>query len=627
MWDERVSDEDLIGELIYRLCDRDRVLLVLDQLEAIADSPDRDTFTDFLSRWQQQGRRSTLLAIARHSLLPEAETNEETNPDPPEEAAIPRLNLGGLSPSEGTTLLRRQHHLTAARDDSLSRLVELAAGHPLLLNLAANWLKQTHNPTVDDTALDFFQRLFYQYEGKPEAQVGKIFTILFEALPERWQTLLLGVSVYRDPFTLAAAQAMLPDASEADLDRLTERAFLQSQTNCWSLHPLMLQSVHQRLQQQGQATAAHEQAIAYFQAHLKPSGSSIADVAEYLAIFHHRCELQQYDLAYQMIDGCYEFLELSGYYRELVQIYERLTRSWQQQAPAAPEEQGNLGWSWTRLGTIYRALGQFHTAIAAHQQAQPWFEQIKHDHGKAACLVNLGAVYSNLGQDEQAIEFHQQSLAIFREIGHRRGEAASLGNLGFASGKLRQYQQAINFSQQSLAIEREIGNRQGEANALNNLGLSYSHLGQYERASEFYQQSIAIKCEIGDRLGEAKSLFNLALALARDNLRQLEALARLKQVRAIYVNLGLNHKVEKCDQYIHYFNEIVATKELFAPQMAPTIGAPPPVDEKWQRSMPTASSAGAGSPSSGELSGWVRWLSLFGGGVVIVIVAHALLSR
>lgn len=56
--------------------------------------------------------------------------------------------------------------------------------------------------------------------------MGEIFTVLFDALSDPLQTLLLGVSVYRDPFNLEAAKAMLPDASEADLENLSQQAFL-----------------------------------------------------------------------------------------------------------------------------------------------------------------------------------------------------------------------------------------------------------------------------------------------------------------------------------------------------------------------------------------------------------------
>lgn len=142
--DERTSDEDLIGELVYRLGDRGQVLLVMDQLEVIQESPDSDSFVRFLERWQHRGRKSTVLVTTQRSLLKG------------ESAAIDCLNLAGLSATEGETLLRQNYQINQAIDNGLSRLVEVAGGHPLLLNLAANWLKQESRTAVDSTSLVFF---------------------------------------------------------------------------------------------------------------------------------------------------------------------------------------------------------------------------------------------------------------------------------------------------------------------------------------------------------------------------------------------------------------------------------------------------------------------------------------
>ena len=293
---------------------------------------------------------------------------------------------------------------------------------------------------------------------------------------------------------------------------LSKGNFRLVQDERWSLHPLMQRSVKQVLQQRGLAMAAHQKAIAYFLTNLKPSATTIADCTEELEIFHHRCELQQYDLAKQIMDRCVDFLDRSGYYRELVQVYKRLTHTWEEQCPTQPEAQRNLGWAWTRLGNTYQSLGQFRAAISAHQQAQQWFERIEDSWGKAACFGNLGNAYLSLGQYERAIEFHQQHFTIAHEIGDRQGEANSLGSLGNAYRSLGQYERAIEFLQQTLEISREIGDRQGEGQSLGNLGLAYDSLGQYEQAIEFHQQHLVISREIGDRQGEGQSLGNLGLA-------------------------------------------------------------------------------------------------------------------
>jgi hypothetical protein len=203
---------------------------------------------------------------------------------------------------------------------------ELTLGD-LAFNLAASWLKQEAQGQLREPDLDFFERLFRTYQGDAEAQVGEIFAALFAALPDRLRPLLLGVVVYRDAFDLAMAQAMLPDATAADLHTLTDQAFLQQESQRWILHPLMQNLVQQALQSSALHQESHQKAIAYFTTQIKPDSqrATLTDCAAELELFHHHCELKAYAPAYQILHTCVHFLDLHGYSRELLPLYERLT--------------------------------------------------------------------------------------------------------------------------------------------------------------------------------------------------------------------------------------------------------------------------------------------------------------
>jgi tetratricopeptide (TPR) repeat protein len=498
--DPQTSEAALVTQLTVRLAGKP-CLLVLDQLEVLEPTPDWQWFQAFLQDWQQRGQTSTVLVTTRRSGLGDDQ----------------HLRLSGLSTPEGVKFLTEQQGLAAA---NLAELVALAEGHPLLLKLAAGWVKQTAGAQVDEAALDFFARLFAHYQGNPEAQVEEIFATLFAALPEALQTLLQRVSVYRDAFDLAAAQAMGTEVTAADLHTLVERAFLQPQDERWTLHPLMQALVRSALGQGAAWRQAHEQAALYFAECIVPWDGTLASCTAQLEITHHRCELGQYAAAKKVMATCVDLLDLRGYNRELVPVYERLTREWQAQAPTAAADQQNLAWAWITLGNTYRSLGQYQTAIAAHIQAQTLFAPLEFTEGIAAVLGNLGNAYYSLGQYQRAIYCHQQHNDIAREIGDRQGEATSLGNLGSAYGSLGQYQRVIDFQQQSLEIMRAIGDRQGEALSLGNLGVTYHSLGQYQRAIDFQQQSLEIERAIGNRQGEASSLGNLGVAY--HSLRQYQ---------------------------------------------------------------------------------------------------------
>jgi len=315
--------------------------------------------------------------------------------------------------------------------------------------------------------------------------------------------------VYRIAFDEAMAGVM--GLLGVELDGLVEQGFLtvRSEDGRWTLHPLMARLVRNAAKENGRETGAHERAIAFFDSHRQTWTGNLEDCRSQFESFYHYCELGRYGDADQVMDTCVDVLDRQGHSRSLLPIYEQLTKAWQ---PANEAETQNLGWAWTQLGNTYRTLGRYQDAIAAHEQAQQFFQSIAFRQGEANSLGNLGNAYDSLGQYQKAIDFHQQYYDIAREIGDRHGEATSPNNLGIAYDALGQHERAIEFYQQSLEIYQEIGDRQGEAIPLNNLGGAYDALGQHERAIEFYQQSLEIKREIGYRQGEAASLHNLGSA-------------------------------------------------------------------------------------------------------------------
>jgi tetratricopeptide (TPR) repeat protein len=350
-------------------------------------------------------------------------------------------------------------------------------------------------------------------------------------------------------------------------------------------------------QEQEQLEIAHERAIDYYTANFQEWDGTIESCREILESFYHACELGQYGLAYGMLDRCVNQLNRAGQWRSLLPLYARLTIEWQ---AADDAEAKNLGWAWTRLGDLRQKLGDYRSAIVAHQQAQEIFDQIDFPKGKASSLGNLGIAYKSLGQYQRAIDYHLQWLEIAwkiddrsgeaaalgnlgnvyqalgqyqraidchlqhnkiaHEIGDRSGEAASLGNLGNAYGLLGQYQETINLQQQALKIKREIGDRGGAANSLGNLGNAYGLLGQYQEALDFQQQSLKIKREIGDCHGEGESLLNMGVTLA--NLNRLpEALYHFQQAKAIFTERQFDHMIEQCDKNIQSWNQTIAKSQ------------------------------------------------------------------
>jgi len=492
--DPTAKEDLLLRELTYRLNDQNRpvkTLVVMDNLESLRQTSDWPWFEQFLQTWTKQGQLSRVLVTTR-----------------PDSVTAAPLEVGGFSVTEGITFLQRE----GLKGNCFTDLIHLADGHPLLLNLAATWVRQIPEAAVDEQAIAFFSQLFNQYRGNTaslaEARVEAIFQEVFETLPEAWKELLLRVSVYRLPFDLEMAQAMVETVTAGDLQTLVDRALLVAEEDRFTLHALIAELVQSRVAEDVKKEA-HEQAINYYQAHTQPWNGTIASCQAELEAFHHAVELGLYGRAYSMLNRCYELLDKAGYWRNLLPLYERLTQHWQ---PTNEKETRNVGWALHRLANLQQKLGNYRLAIDTNYQAIALFKSINFRHGEAASLCNLGIPYDLLGQYQQATELYEQSLGIAREIDDHHTEANSLGNLGNAYYALGQYSQAIDFYEEWLGIAREIDDHEMKAKSLGSLGNAYCSIGEYQRAIELHQESLAIYREIPNRDGEAISLCNLGNA-------------------------------------------------------------------------------------------------------------------
>jgi tetratricopeptide (TPR) repeat protein len=512
----RVPEEEL--ELVNGLVQCLRLgqyLLVIDNLESLLQSDGKWTsqfYEEFFRTWIEYGGGSKILVTTREK---------------PELKGFEWLHLKGLKKEEGASLLRELRI-----EGEVEAFAELVDGHPLLLKLVADLIKNEYpqDPSLErlqDLGLGNLQELLTdpRVVGQHRREnVGMVLVLdaSFERLAD-WQKIWLqNVSVYRGAFDGEAAVAMLPQADEScplpvetaqleqELRKLVKRSLLEEKLNGkrqFAFQPVVLEYVRYKA---GEQTEAHQQAIAYYRSIAKEKPwQTIDNVKEYLEIFYHYYQLGDYDSAFDIVWTCDDFLTLRGYYAVRVEVYGQLVAAWQQ---TDARENWNYRASLISLGNAYNSLGQYQEAIAFYQQSLEIFRESGDRGGEANSYGNLGNACDSLGQYQEAIAFHQQSLAICRESGDRGGEARSYIGLGNAYYSLGQYQEAIAFHQQSLAICRESGDRGGEASSYIGLDNAYNSLGQYQEAIAFHQQSLAICRESGDRGGEASSYIGLGNA-------------------------------------------------------------------------------------------------------------------
>ncbi len=433
--DDTMTEEFLTQQLV-RCLRKANCLLVIDQLEFIAQTQQRPFFDDFLAEWQLKQRNSTVLVTTRQRSLPQADLC---------------LQLPGFTPDEGATFLQKKA-VSTALSDGLQTLSAICNGHPLLLNLSAAWLENTKENTLDEDGLDFFSKLFQNDLDDSEAQVEEVFEKLLDELSETSRLVLLEASVYRIPISLEMAQAMQSEVTAAELDSLEAQGFLLRQDERWRLHPLVGELVEDRRTDRVEANA-HGKAIDYFQRQLQQETPSIQD---YLECFHHYYECQDYEAAYDVIDRCYSWLDLNGNYRILATLYEQLVTTWQAVPAINQSSREKHGIALNRLGNAYYAQGDYNKAINLQQQSLEIRQEIGDLNGIANSLIGLGNAYFSQGDYDKAIDFHQQALEITQEIGDRYGIAISLGNLGIAYAKIDEHWKARDSYQQAKSVFTEI---------------------------------------------------------------------------------------------------------------------------------------------------------------------------
>ncbi|WP_257236652.1 tetratricopeptide repeat protein [Nostoc sp. 'Peltigera malacea cyanobiont' DB3992] len=404
------EQETQLMQALVKCLQSGQFLLIIDNLESLLQ-PDRQWgsqfYSDFFNAWVEYGGNSKVIITTRER---------------PELKGFEWLPLKGLQLAEGIALLTA----LGIRGD-LGDFVELVDGHPLLLRLVADLLKEEYSQDPDlrrlaDLGLGNLRQLLTdpQVVGVHRREnVGMVLVLdaSFERLSQLQKALLLNISVYRGAVDSAAAVAVLPGSSkteiEGELRNLVKRFLLSEKLNGnrrFEFQPVVLEYMRYKA---GDQTEAHQRAIDYYRSIVKqPPWTTKDDVKEYLEIFHHFYQLQNYDSAFDTLRNCDYFLTLRGYYADQVELYGQLVSKWKD---IGDRENWNYLASLSSLGLADFSLGQYQQAIDFHQQCLEISREIGDRNSEGKSLINLGLVYLYQGQYQEAIEFFQQSLDIARE--------------------------------------------------------------------------------------------------------------------------------------------------------------------------------------------------------------------
>lgn len=513
-------------------------LIVFDQFEnllnwetgqALADRPGVGEWLDLLN---SRPCRCRFLLTSR----PRPLGNHE---DPP--TCLREYPLGGLEIAEGVTLLRKRG--VNGTEEALQSAVLRCEGHALSLSLLAT--------LISDHALSL--PLLLQDPSFWLGNIARNFLdhLYTKQLEQVQRALLVAFSVYREPVTLDAALALIPDvarsrAAEALKTLRVQHLVEPTGEGRYQLHALLAEDAHRRFAEdneranQAALKSAHSQAAHYYQ-HLAATNCpplaqrrSISDVHEIIEATWHYCQGEKWQEAYSLAEQEKLFPKLirwgsSATLLELCLLLQR-QKDWTPQPLQAANIHRSIAW-------IYNALGKEQEAREHNQKALRLYQEMNDLEGQKNVLDAEGWSYYRSSKTTEALECYTQALAICKERGDRRGEGHILNGLGRVYILQGRRIQALEYFKKALAISKESADLALEGRTLNNLGIAHTDLGNYTQALEYLEQSYTIRKNLGDRRGEGVALDNLGRAYSESGQYE-KAIQYFQEALHIYLSIG-----------------------------------------------------------------------------------------
>jgi NB-ARC domain len=284
---EKMSSAELCATLLPELNQR-RCLLVLDNLETLFQStelwqPYGDFFAGWLGRGSKQQSASVLLLTSQFKLdLPTV--------------AWRWIAVGGLELEQGVKLLVEQGIQGEQAD--LENFVSSAFGHPLLLQLAASWLRRgqlndQEEPTIyrlQGQDLDLLRDIREQHRDVNTC-VGEVLDRTFDQQSISMHSLLQRLTVLRSSFSITMAQAMTTEpVTVQDLRSLARWSWVQELKDAnkewwFSFLPLITRYLQQK--SSAEQIAGHMGAINYYSDHKQALSQNDDRTVESMVFFEH----------------------------------------------------------------------------------------------------------------------------------------------------------------------------------------------------------------------------------------------------------------------------------------------------------------------------------------------------
>jgi len=506
-------DASPLDSLIETLRDR-RSLLIIDNIEQVAglDRP--------IAALVARCPRLTIISTGRSPLDIRAEhrypvaplatpaSNEAADHQSPDSFPAVRLFIERVQAVRPDFVLNRENL------DSIAEICRRVDGLPLAIELVATQTElfgpadlltrlDRQLPLVVDAARDLPQR---------HQTLERTIVWSYDLLDAELQACFRRLSVFTSGFTLAAADAVLHDATDRDADAVTPR----------QVSALLRRSLlHRAPDLAGQERfRLLETTRGYALERLEAENET--DNARFRHAMHFLRLAEQADANLSGPEGGYWLARLDADHANLGAALD-----W------------SLATGETHLAVqLARSLARFWYVRGHLSVGRSWLERVL-ERGESAAtpdrvalLRGLSSIAGAQGDARAETAAARQALRLSRELGDERNIAQSLQSCGSAARSRGDPVAARRDYATALTILEQLGDEAGQAVVLNNLGLIVGDMGDINRARELFEQSLRI-CE---RLGSPRGM-----AIASCNLGNLLAETGGPQAAAPYLRNALMH--------------------------------------------------------------------------------------
>jgi len=540
--DPKLSDAAKIEEAITALNQAGSFLLVIDNLECVQNEDQTLSDEDLLLLLRKlltNLRSGRVLIIGRNEV-------KGLLPDGRFEANLLCLSLDDLSTYEANQLLLRHPTLARLSEYTRETLIREFGGLPYVYDLlsskaASQNLDQLIRDAQGRITMERKQRSAEEWQHIRLQVVESVaLTATVARLPERVQTLLGRLSVFRIPFPLDAMEQGLHAVRDEWQPLLDWSLLRYDPLACtYHLHSLAqhfaggILAEQDRQQTQGQLAAWYE--------HYANNNHTLIDYLEAYRLSRAAGNLQHAgELAIQLSipllsSRPYSLLKrlLMTTINDLHMSDELTTANAQCHLGMIAQRQGDYDGaqqlyqeSWNiverlgsrmgkvsllgQLGAIALERGKYEEAWQFYQDGLILCEGLKNPRWKAIILSNLGLLAQLQGDFDRAQQLYQDGRIIMEQLDDPPGKVIFLYKLGMIAQIQEDFDKAQQLYQESLDISERLGDRENKANSLHQLGMIAESQGDADKAQQFYQQSLTLSEELGSQRQKAATLNQLS---------------------------------------------------------------------------------------------------------------------